>query len=138
MAINDIRSNLQPLVANVAAHAADGTINGISIDTADFELGLMFTQAVTAFTTGAFLLALEESDTGVFAGEETAIPVDQTIGPIGGTSLTALSANGDILPTVGVISNKRFVRANSIGGSTAVGTVLVMAVQKGEIMPVVD
>lgn len=133
MAVKDIRSNLQQTLIIAEALAANGTATGIILDTADFELGLMFELTVTSHTTGTFTLAIFESDAANMAGE-TPVIGDKLIGTL--PVETAVVAVGAVLQTVGVISNKRYVRADVIGTDTSVGTMRVIATQKAENMPV--
>lgn len=133
MAVNDIRSNLKQTLAIAEALVANGTATGTILDTADFELGLMFELTVTSHTTGTFTLAIFESDAANMAGE-TAVTGDQLIGTL--PVETAVVSVGDTLQTVGVISNKRYIRADVIGTDTSVGTVRCIATQKAELMPV--
>lgn len=141
MAVKDIRSELRVTAGNVAVVTGNGTTNGVGVDTADFELGLMISTAALNFTDGTYDFTFEESDTGAFAGEETAITdadPDRLIGTIAGLQLTAGTANSDVLPTLGIISNKRFVRANAVASSVTTGAdILVMFTEMGEESPVV-
>jgi len=133
MAVNDIRSNLQQILAAAGTLAANGTVTGAILDTANFELGLMFELTVTSHTTGTFTLAIFESDDSGMSGE-TAVTGDQLIGTL--PVEVAVVSVGDVLQTVGVISNKRYVRADVIGTDTSVGITRVVATQKAENMPV--
>ncbi len=133
MAVNDIRSNLQQILAVAGTLAANGTMTGAILDTANFELGLMFELTVTSHTTGTFTLAIFESDDSGMSGE-TAVTGDQLIGTL--PVEVAVVSQGDVLQTVGVISNKRYVRADVIGTDTSVGIARVIATQKAENMPV--
>lgn len=140
MAIKDIRSNLQQLVATLAAITGNGTSAGIAIDTADFELGFMLSIAVASYTDGTYNITIDESDTGAFAGEEVAIVdgSDKLIGTIAGMAVSAAQVEGGILPTVGVFSNLRFIKVDVVATSVTTGSdVVVIATQKGELMPVV-
>lgn len=140
MSIKDIRSNLQQTVATVALVTGDGTSNGSSIDTANFELGTMFTPSVGNYTDGTYNFTLDESATGAFAGEEVAIVdgSDKLIGTLAGLVLVAAVAEGDVLPTVGVISNLEFLRMNVVATIVTTGAdVTVIVTEKGEEMPVV-
>lgn len=140
MSVKDIRSNLQVTAANVALITGNGTTNGASIDTAAFELGTMFNTSLGNFTDGTYNFALEESDTGAFGGEEVAI-VDgspKLIGTLAGLVLTAATANSGVLPSLGVISNLRFLRMNVVATSVSTGAdAFVMVTEKGEEMPVI-
>lgn len=136
MSVKDIRSSLQALLANLAVVSGNGTTNGAIIDTADFELGLMFTMAIVGFTDGVYNIVIEESDADDMAGAEN-VTGDKLIGALADMELDAESANGDVLPSIGVISNKRYVRVNVVAtGVTTGATAIVTAIQKGEVMPV--
>jgi len=86
MSVKDIRSNLRVKAANVAVVSGNGTTNGISLDTANHELGTMFTPSLGNFTDGVYNFTLEESATGAFGGEEVAITdgSDKLIGTLAG------------------------------------------------------
>lgn len=136
MAIKDIRSNLLVL-PSIAVVTGNGTTNGTSIDTANNELGLMFAVGAFNYTDGTYNFVLEESDTGAFAGEETAVPVESLIGTLAGLALTAASITGVAQPTIGVFSNLRFVRLNTVAtGVTTGADVITSVIQKAETMPV--
>ena len=134
MAVQDIASDLQETVALTAVISSDTTTTGAVIDTADFELGLMFSLGVDAFTDGTYTLLLEEDALIGFASP-TVISGDKLIGTLPAAS--AASAQGSILGKVGVISNERFVRASIVStGTTSGATVNVIATEKAETMPV--
>lgn len=135
MAVKDIRSNLKQSVALTAIIATNTTTNGAVIDTADFELGLMYALDITAFTDGTYTLLLEEDDLLAFSSPST-ISGDQLIGTLPVAS--AATTQGSDLGTVGVISNKQFVRASIVSAGTSTGaTANVIVTQKAENMPVV-
>lgn len=134
MAVKDIRSNVKQTVALTAIISTNTTTNGAVLDTADFELGLMFAVAISAFTDGVYTLLLEEDDVIGF-GSSSVISGDQLIGSL--PAPIAASAQGTDLGTVGVISNKRFVRASIVSSGTSTGaTASVIATQVAEQMPV--
>lgn len=138
MAVKDIRSNLQEQLAILAAVSTNTTTNGFIFDTANFELGLMFAVSLTAFTDGAYNFTLEESSDAGMSGAVAVTDADKLIGTLAGLALTAVTAEGDILPTVGVISTLRYVRLNVVStGVTSGATVVAVATQMGEEMPVV-
>ncbi len=134
MAVNDIRSNLQETLAFLHIFTGNEVKTGFTIDTANFELGLMFDFLVTVRTVGDFSLALFESDDSGMSGE-VAITGDKLIGTLP-TAVAVATAEGAILPTVGVISNLRYVRVTVTGANSSAGTVAVIATQKAENMPV--
>ena len=138
MAVQDIRSNLQQNVALTAAVTGNGTTNGFAIDTAAFELGLMFNVLVNDFTDGAYAFTLEESVDAAFT-----VPVaivdgsDKLIGTLAGLAATAASVSGAKLNTIGLFSNLQFVRLNVVATGVTTGAGIVSVVtQKAEIMPV--
>lgn len=136
MAVNDIRSNLLEIVALVPTSiTGNGNSVGFTIDTANFELGLMFATHVSTYVNGTYTLLLEESDAANMAGA-VAITGDKLIGAL--PVETAAIASGGTLPTVGVISNLRYVRATIVTTSHASGTTIVgvTCTQKAENMPV--
>lgn len=133
MAVQDIRSNLKQSLGIYGAIASNTTTVGAIFDTADYELGLMFGMAATAYTDGTYDLLIEESDDAGMAGATTVMG-DQLIGSL--PSVTAAVSNGDDLATVGVISNKRYIRVSVVSTGTTTGaTLLVIATQKAEVMP---
>ena len=136
MAVKDIRSNLQQLVALIVTSiTGDGNSVGAIIDTANFELGLMFSVEVSTYVNGTYTLLLEESSDSGMSGA-VAITGDKLIGTL--PAEVAAVASGGILPTVGVISNLRFVRATIVTTNHTSGTSIVgvTCTQKAENMPV--
>ena len=135
MAVKDIKSNLlQSLALVPGVIATDTTTAGAIFDTADNELGLMFGVNVSAYTDGTYTLLLEESDDSGMSGA-VAITGDKLIGTL--PAVSAAIASGATIPTVGVISNLRYVRASIVSSSTSTGaTAEVIATQKAELMPV--
>lgn len=87
-----------------AALAAD--TNGAAVDTLGFESLEYVIHVGTAFVGGGFDVTLEESDTGAFGGEETAVPAEETLGALPSIAI------GDANKTfrVGSIGKKRYQR----------------------------
>ena len=139
MAVKDIASNLESTVAFSNVFSGNGTVPGAVIDTADFELGLMFALNIVVFSGGNFTVELYESDVDTITAAGTGTQIvngsDKLIGSLP-TAITGVDAEGDILPKFGVISNLRFVRVDVIGAGSADGTVSMVATQKAENMPV--
>lgn len=138
MSIKDIRSNLKQNVALTIALSSDTTTVGAAIDTADFELGLMFTPYVNNYTDGTYTFVLQESVDSAFT-----VPVaivdgsDKLIGTLAALVKTSADASASQLDTIGVISNLQFVRMNVVSTSTSTGAdVAVLVTQKGEVLPV--
>lgn len=129
MAVIDIRSDLEPKLAQLDIITSDTTTDGVSIDTSDFDGGLVFTYLCTVFTDGTYTPVLEESDTGVFGGEENAIADANLIGTEAGAVLSAASVEGAVLNSIGVFSNKKFVRSTIVSASTSTGATIVVTLQ---------
>lgn len=137
MAVTDIRSNVfegnaffQTITTNTT------TVSTGIFDTADLELGLMFALGAFNFTDGSYTLLLEESSDSGMSGATVigATDPDQLIGTL--PVVTAATAEGGTLGTVGVISNLRFVRASIVSTGTSTGSdVLVLVTQVAEEMP---
>lgn len=136
MAISDISNNLKQTQAILpTVFDNTGSVVGAILDTAEFELGLMFTVNVADYTDGNYALTLEESNDPNMVGA-VQITGDKLIGSL--QTISAAIAAGEDIPTVGVISNLRYVRATitTVGGVENGSTVSVVATQKTEYMPV--
>lgn len=103
------------------AIAANGAVNGSSIDTANFGLGVTAVLDVTGRTDGSYLLSLEDSDDDAsFA----AITSSKLVG-----SVTALSANSSgVLKKIGAFGTRRYVRAVVTASSVTTGATRVCAI----------
>lgn len=139
MAVNDIRSNLKQTVAVTQAVTTSTTdINGTPIDTANYELGLMFSLSVPVLSAGTLAVELFESDTELTT-VNTGTPIlngsEKLIGTLPTAAAATPTGEGDDLLTVGVISNLRYVRAQVVT-TASTGTFTVLATQKAEVMPV--
>jgi len=135
MAVKDIKSNLLQLVALNANIVTDVTTNGAIIDTADFELGLMFALFASVLSDGEYELVLEQSEDATMSTGVTDISGDQLIGTL--PTIDAVAGGGATIPTVGVISNDRYVRATIDSTNTSSGAfIYVLATEKAENMPV--
>lgn len=86
------------------ALAAD--TNGAVIDTALIGSLEYFIHVGTAFVGGGFDVTLEESDVVTFGGEETAVPADETLGPLPQIAIT----DADTVFRVGSVGKKRYQR----------------------------
>lgn len=138
MAVNDIRSNLkqtQCFNRSISSSTTTVGVNANIIDTANFELGLMFALLASTYTTaGTYTLLLEESDDSLMVGAVT-ISGDKLIGTL--PAVSGQSPNGGDYGTVGVISNLRYVRASIVStGVTGSAQITVIATQKGENLPI--
>jgi len=140
MAVRDIRSQLQPTVVHSAAITSATTTNGSIIDNANFELGLMFVVQCSAYTNGTYNFTIEHGDDSGLS-DATAVTSDMLIGTLDNLKTTALSGAGSVLKTIGLFSNKRYVRINVVStassGSGAWAFINITAVQSAELVKVV-
>ena len=114
MPVKDIRSNLESQVAQRDTITTNTTTDGASIDTSDFDGGGVFNFSCTSFSAGTFTPLLEESTTGAFGGEETAIADKNLIGTEAGAALTAVTAEGDVIKSIGIFGTEKFVRSTIV------------------------
>ena len=130
----DIKSNLQVNAAQIENVTGNGTVTGGILDTADFDLGVMFALMALNFTDGVHTLLIEESDDSGMAGA-TVVAGDQLIGTL--PAATAATAEGAKVGTVGVISHKRYLRSSVVSTGVTTGSdVVVSSVMKGENLPI--
>ena len=122
---HELHSRLK-IVHCVAPAAIAANTNGASIDTKGFESLEYVFHVGTAMVGGGFEVTLQESDTGSFGGEETAVPADNIIGAL--PSIAIGDANKVF--RVGSIGKKRYQRpvltesGTITGGVTGVVAVL--------------
>lgn len=104
------------------------------IDTADFDMGVMFASALQAFTDGVYAFAISESDDPAMAGA-TVVGAEKIIEslPTLDTAVTALNAQWKVF---GVHSTKRYLQITVTSTSVSAGAqVVVAAVMSGEYSP---
>jgi hypothetical protein len=138
MAVKDIRSHAQSNVALSANISTNTTTNGAILDTANFELGLMFTLMASAYTDGTYDVTIEHGNDPALA-DAAALSSDNLIGTLANMQLTAVSASGAKLKTIGVFGNKRYVRLNIVSTGVTTGADLhVISTQIAELQAVED
>lgn len=138
MAVKDIRSHAQSNVALSANVTTDTTTNGAILDTANFDLGLMFTLMASEYTDGTYDVTIEHGNDAALA-DAAALSSDNLIGTLANMQLTAVSASGAKLKTIGVFGNKRYVRLNIVSTAVVTGANLqVIATQIAELQAVAD
>jgi len=136
MPTNDIRSNLEPKLVQLDIISTNTTTDGASIDTSDFDGGIVFNFLCTVFSAGTFTPLLEESATGDFSGEETAIADANLIGTEAGAALTAATAEGDVIKSIGIFSTLKFVRSTIVSTGTSGNNTIVATIEAApEIKP---
>ena len=132
MAISDNKSEQKVNLLHNAVIATDTTTNTSSINTADFDMGVMLSMSVTAFTDGTYVLSLEDSpDNSTF----TAVASIKLIGTA--PTVSALtSASAGLIATLGVISTEKWIRGVITStGTTSGATVNVQSILMGEYNP---
>lgn len=122
MPTRDIRSQLESKLVQLDTISSDTTTDGASIDTANYDGGVCFNYICTAYNTGTFTPVLEESDTGAFAGEENVIADANLIGTESGAALSAATAEGGVLNSIGIFGTKRYVRSTIVSSGSTSGT----------------
>ena len=136
MPIRDIRNNLKPILAQTDVISTDTTTDGAIVDTADFDQGVVFLFLATAYTDGTYTPLLEESATGAFAGEETAIADKNMQGTEAGAALSAADAELGVLGSIGITGTLRYIRSTIVSASTSTGaTITTIAVMAPELVP---
>ena len=114
MPTRDIRSNLESKVVQRDTITTNTTTDGFIIDTSDFDGGIVFNFSCTSFSAGTFTPLLEESDVNTFGGEESAIADENMQGTEAGAALTAVTAEGDVINSIGIVGTKKFVRSTIV------------------------
>lgn len=132
MAISDNKSEQKVNLLHNAVIATNTTTNTASINTADFDMGVMLSMSVTAFTDGTYVLALEDSpDNSVF----TAVASIKLIGTAPTVSAVTSSSAG-LISTLGAISTEKWIRGVITSTDTTSGaTVNVQSILMGEFNP---
>ena len=136
MPTRDIRSNLLPKVAFNANITSSTTTNGAIIDTADYDSGVMYAFMCHAYTDGTYTPVIEHSDDSGMSGAVD-VPDENLIGTEAQAVLSAVSASGADLKTIGIIGTKRYVRVKITSATVTTGArIVVTAVVQPEILPV--
>lgn len=132
---HEIHSRIK-LVHCIAPAAIAANTNGAAIDTAGFESLEYAFNVGTAMVGGGFAVTLQESDTGAFGGEETAVSADETIGALPTISI----GDANMVFRVGSIGKKRYQRpVLTETGTISAGVIGCMAILGDpKEMPVAD
>lgn len=134
MPIKDIRSDLKVLNAFNATISSNTTTNGVIIDTADYDMGIMFTLTAAAYTDGTYTPLIRESDASDMSGAND-VADDNLIGTEAGAVINALNTP----KTIGIVGTKRYVRVSIVSTGVTTGAHIVgLSVMKPEILPVVQ
>jgi len=129
MAIKDLKTTVQLSLNETNAIGANGTTVGADFDTAEF-LSVTFGLSSTAYTDGTHTLALQESDDDV---TYTTVPAAKLIGSL--PAITSVTAALEVIETVGVFSNMRYIRPSIVStGVTTGATVQILQIAGFERM----
>ena len=140
MAVQDIRSFLSVRLALASvAISSDTTTTGSAIDTSAFEMGLMFVTDVSAYTDGTYTLSIQHADDSGFSVnlEEVVSGDDNFLEGADGVALTAVTAVGAKVLTIGAFGTRKFARIKVVSTATTSGATLSSrVVQATENSPV--
>lgn len=124
--MKDLKNDIAVEVAlNPQAITTDTTTDGNAIDLQDYE-SCTFTFFTGTVTDGDYTPVIEESDTGDFSGEETAVADADLIGT---EANVAFADNDDDnkVGTIGYIGDKRYVRFTVVSTNTSSGAAVIGA-----------
>lgn len=128
MPVRDLKDNLANDLAFYNEFISSTTEAGQTLDTAHYDGGIMFAFAAPAWSDGTYTPVLEESDES--GSGFTAIPADQLIGTIADVTLSAATAVGDAMPTIGLLSTKRYVKVSVTSSGVSSGATIVAVTGK--------
>ena len=137
MPVKDIRSNLLPKLAFNAIINSDTTTNGAIIDTADFDGGVVFTLLSSVYNAGTYTPVLEESDDSGMSGANDVADAN-LIGTEAGAALSAVSASGANLGSIGAFSTKRYLRLKIASVTSTTTTIVAVYQGAPELIPSPD
>ena len=115
----DLRSDVLNKLAFNADITTDTTTNGDIIDTQEFGTA-MFTIFSPVYTDGPYTPVLEESDDSGMSGAND-VADDNLIGTEVGAVISAVTAGGASLVSIGAFGTKRFLRLKITSASTSTG-----------------
>jgi hypothetical protein len=121
----DLHSYVKVLVAlDYQVINTDTVTDGNQIDTLGFESLEYAILTATITAAGVVAVILEESDTGAWAGEESVVPADETLG---GTIVFA-DGDDDAIFRCGSIGKKRYQRITLDSDATTNGAFAAIAI----------
>lgn len=120
MSIRDGVSSRQSDLIQIAAVSGNGTIDGESIDTQDFD-EVAFYAAATAWVDGAHALNIQESDDDITFTDVAAAQIIGTEPVLG-----AATAEGAVMDKVGTFGTERFLRAQIVSTGVTTGADIIV------------
>lgn len=125
----DLYHNIDPKIAlNVQSITSNTTTNGAVIDLLDRQ-SVVFQITSGSLNAGTFTPVFEESETGVFSGEETAVPTTKLLGnTIAGVTFDAASDDNET-KKIGLINTFRYVRLSiTSAGASGANNITALAI----------
>lgn len=117
--MQDLKNDIAAVVAlNPTDISTNTTTDGNSIDMQGYD-SLTFLLSAGTVTDGTYTPIIEESDTGDFSGEETAVADADLIGTEANMAFSA--ADDNAVKTLGYTGSKRYVRFTLVSASTSTG-----------------
>ena len=136
MSVKDIKSQLQSNLVLNNTVTANKVTNGDIVDNANYDLGVMFVVQCTDYTDGTYKFSVQEGSNSDLS-DATLVPDTKIIGDLDNLNLTSVSADNSVLGSVGVFSNKRYLRLRVTSTAVTTGAhINAIVVQSGEIVPV--
>ena len=121
-------------LAMEATITTDTTTEGAIFDTANYDAGVYFALAATAWTDGLYTLKLEHGDNAALSDAAVVPTANLVYGSL--PALGAAIADGAAYEREGVIGTKRYVRASIVSTATTSGaTISVICLKDAELIP---
>lgn len=134
MAVRDQITRMNIYKADYTAISTDTTTAGPIFDTAEYEMGFSAFIACVAYTDGTYTMLIQEGDESDLSDAAT-ISTDKLIGSL--PAVSALTTDGAESTSVGIHSNKRYVRVSVVSTSTTTGaTIYTGVIKHAENLPV--
>lgn len=139
MAIKEVRSNTTyTSISNFFTDVSSSDMTTAIVDTANYDSSLTLTMLMTPIGGDAVMTITEikESDDAGMAGA-TDIPAVNLIGGLAGMTLTSLVLDNEVMPSVGIIGNKRYIQVtyDLTLGTASDGVAIVMLYKGRENLP---
>lgn len=135
MAVREMVTKSDVLLAHQGSIASNTTTNTTIIDTADYDVGISFYLSAPVYTDGTFKLTFQEGDDSGLSDATTVpavkiVPISDSAQDAVNTGITEQTDDGDRLVKAGIHSTKRYVRANIVSTGVTSGATVNLAVQR--------
>lgn len=126
----DIRSNLLPKLILNDSITGNGNTDSGDIDVADYDGGVKFNIYASAYTDGDHAIQIHESDTAAFTPDSTTlVSGDALIPQSAALTISAATAKGDVIASIGYIGAKRYAKIRVVSTSVTTGATLVVTLE---------